>query len=149
MCIAIIIVYSTVISTLILPVRGSLISSSSLQMCTSTSDEPQGCKRKLVVTLTIDAEQKPGTEELLFLTSTTDETDANNTIMLQNPLYLTTSRSVVVYRYPLYYVRDFNAKPYEQYVTGKFFNQCNADYEPHTATCGLAKDTKGNYIRYS
>lgn len=83
MYLTIIVMYITVNNVLILPAAGSLISSSSLQMCTRTSDEPLNCTHKLVVTLAIDAEQKPDTEELLFLNSAKNETDENNTVMLK------------------------------------------------------------------
>ncbi|EPY41684.1 hypothetical protein AGDE_02240 [Angomonas deanei] len=102
-------------------------------------------EKKMIVTLTVDAGQEAGTEEL-SLTTATDDTGAQ---VRFSPVKLTTSRSEVRYRYPVFYVQNYNAQPTEETIGGSLFNQCSAVFDTKKATCGIAKDTAGNLIPYS
>ncbi|GET92560.1 hypothetical protein, conserved [Leishmania tarentolae] len=131
------------------PTRASFVSSSLISYCSDSGDENISCKKKMVVTVTVEGEQLPGEESLLFLSSATDMTVNNGTAVQFSPLRITTSRSAVRYRYPLFYVQNYNAKPYEATVKGSLLSQCNADFDADTATCGLAYDAAGKAIPYS
>lgn len=132
------------------PVEASLIAASKISYCTNTGDEPVSCVKKMVVTLTVDANQEAGTESVVVLSTADDETSSTGTETSRfAPITLTAARSAVQYRYPLFYVQNYNAKPYEATVQGKLLNQCNADFNVNTATCGVARDASGNLIPHS
>ncbi|KAG5466636.1 hypothetical protein LSCM1_00802 [Leishmania martiniquensis] len=128
--------------------KAAFVGSSLISYCTNSGDEKINCTKKMVVTVTVDGKQLPGEESLLFISSASDMT-VNGTAVRFSPLRLTTSRSAVRYRYPLFYVQNFNAKPYEATVKGRLLNQCNADFNADTATCGLAHDVAGKPIPFS
>ncbi|KAG5490927.1 hypothetical protein JIQ42_00812 [Leishmania sp. Namibia] len=131
------------------PSRAAFVGSSLISYCSDSGDEKIDCTKKMVVTVTVEGKQLPGEESLLFLNSATDMTVNNGTAVQFSPLRITTSRSAVRYRYPLFYVQNYNAKPYEATVKGKLLNQCNADFNAETATCGLAYDAAGKPIPFS
>ncbi|CBZ30602.1 conserved hypothetical protein [Leishmania mexicana MHOM/GT/2001/U1103] len=131
------------------PARAAFVSSSLISYCSDSGDESIRCEKKMVVTVTVEGEQLPGEESLLFLNSATDMTIDDGTVVQFSPLRITTSRSAVRYRYPLFYVQNYNAKPYEATVRGNLLNQCNADFNADKATCGLAYDAAGKPIPYS
>jgi hypothetical protein len=140
--------------------RATLIASSKISYCTDAGDEVLNCTKKMVVTLTVEAGQQAGEESLVFLNSavdgtasakngsTTTTTTASTTVSF-SPITITTSRSAVRYRYPIFYVQNYNAKPYEATVKGKLLNQCNDDFNPDRATCGVAYDSNGKAIPFS
>lgn len=130
------------------PASATLVASSKIQYCTNSGVEPPNCNKKMVVTLTVDGGQLAGQEEIATVSTASDDTAAGATVRFV-PLTLTTSRSVVSYRYPIFYVQNYNAKPYEQTLAGSLLNTCNADYDVSKATCGVARDTKGELIPYS
>ncbi|CAC9542898.1 conserved hypothetical protein [Leishmania infantum JPCM5] len=146
-CIAVLCV--SLLVRLACPARAAFVSSSLISYCSDSGDENISCTKKMVVTVTVEGEQLPGEESLLFLNSATDMTVNNGTAVQFSPLRITTSRSAVRYRYPLFYVQNYNAKPYEATVKGSLLNQCNADFNADTATCGLAYDAAGKAIPYS
>lgn len=134
----------------------TLIASSKISRCTNTGDDPANCTKKMVVTLTVEAGQQAGEESLVFLNSAEDETASAGTTTSSAattvsfaPIAITTSRSAVRYRYPVFYVQNYNAKPYEATVKGRLLNQCNADFNPNTATCGIAYGVDGKAIPFS
>ncbi|XQJ30986.1 Generative cell specific 1 protein, putative [Leishmania guyanensis] len=131
------------------PARAAFASSSLISYCSDSGDEKINCKKKMVVTVTVEGGQLPDEESLLFLNSATDMTIKNGTAVQFSPIRITTSRSAVRYRYPLFYVQNYNTKPYEATVKGSLLNQCNADFDTNTATCGIAHDAAGKPILYS
>ncbi|EPY22600.1 hypothetical protein STCU_08211 [Strigomonas culicis] len=117
--------------------EASLIASSSIQRCTNTGDEPIACSKKMIVTLTVDGGQAAGTEEIAYVNTATDTTQSGSTVEFE-PVVLTLSRSTVLYRYPVYYRQNYNAKPYEEDISGTLLNRCNAELSASKATCGVA-----------
>ncbi|KPA85907.1 hypothetical protein ABB37_00219 [Leptomonas pyrrhocoris] len=135
--------------------QATLVASSRIIYCTDGGDDAINCTKKMVVTLTVEAGQQADEESLVFLNSAVDETTstgtATNTTTTVNfaPIAITTSRSAVRYRYPIFYVQNYNAKPYEATVKGRLLNQCNADFDSGTATCGIAYDAFSKAIPFS
>ncbi|KAG5492469.1 hypothetical protein JKF63_01047 [Porcisia hertigi] len=132
------------------PTRSAFVASSRISYCSDPGDEKMNCTRKIVVTVTVEGGQLPNEESLVFLNSARDMTvGLNGTPVEFSPIHITTSRSAVRYRYPLFYVQNYNAKPYEAFVKGALFSQCNAEFSEGKATCGIAYDLKGKAIAYS
>lgn len=127
-------------------VDGTLISESSLQDCTSTALYVLNCKKKLVLSLSLPADLKPGAESINFISSA-QESGSNFTVTFPK-IELSLSRTAVFYRYPIFYLQDFNAAPYELIIDGSLANLCD-DSATTAATCGLQKDSSGNIIPYS
>lgn len=124
----------------------TLISESSLQDCTDDGDNPIKCKKKLVVSLALPANLKAGAESISFLTSAQES--ASNLTVTFPKIELSLSRTAVYYRYPIFYLSDFNAEPYELIIDGSLANLCD-DTFTMKATCGLQKDASGSAIPYS
>lgn len=127
-------------------VEGSLISESSLQDCTTNGTDPMDCKKKLVVSLALPADLKAGAESINFLDSA-QESGSNQTVTFPK-IELSLSRTAVVYRYPIFYLSDFAADPYELTIDGSLANLCDDSFTTK-ATCGLQMDAEGNAIPYS
>lgn len=127
-------------------VDGTLISESSLQDCTSTELNVLNCKKKLVVSLSLPADLKPGAESINFISSA--QVSKSNFTVTFPKIELSLSRTAVYYRYPIFYLQDFNAAPYELVIDGSLANLCD-DSATTDATCGLQTDSSGNVIPYS
>lgn len=127
-------------------VDGALVAQSSLQQCSNDGVEPLKCSKKLVVALSVDAELQAGAEVVSFLSSASD--DSSSTVVSFEPIQLTISRSAVQMRYPLVYVADFNAKPFEENKKGSLTAQCD-DSPTSKASCGVQYTPSGEPIPYS
>ncbi|CCW68827.1 unnamed protein product [Phytomonas sp. Hart1] len=125
----------------------TLISSSNIQYCTNDGKDPLNCVRKLVVVLSVDANQIEDVEKVELLKIAKDETQGSSEQVSFHPIEVSISRTHVRYRYPLYYERIFNSKPYEKQIGTSFLTPCSDDFV-ESATCGLAK-AKGKPIQYS
>ncbi|CCW64758.1 unnamed protein product [Phytomonas sp. EM1] len=123
------------------------MASSNIEYCTNDGKNPLNCKKKLVVTLSVDPKQQEGSEEVDFVRSASDITQETPTKVYFSPIKVAISRSHVSYRYPLTYVKAFNAKPYEEVIAGDFISRCNDDFD-ESATCGLLKH-HGKPVPYS
>lgn len=131
-------------------VEAIVVASSSIEHCERRGDaDPLPCKKKMVVTLVVDSEQAAGVEEVVALREATDKTRDGGAERVEfEPIRLLVSKSQVRYMYPLFYVRSFNAKPYEENIATKLVGGCRDAFVP-SATCGLATDGSGNSIPYS
>ncbi|KPI83796.1 hypothetical protein ABL78_7160 [Leptomonas seymouri] len=131
----------------------TLVASSKISYCSDAGDRALNCTKKMMVSLTVEAVQQAGEESFVLLKSALDETvsagtSSNKTVNF-SPISITTSRSAVRYRYPIFYVQNYNAKPYEATVKGKMLNQCNAELDADKATCGVALDPTRKAIPFS
>nr|CCC94129.1 conserved hypothetical protein [Trypanosoma congolense IL3000] len=131
--------------------EGAIVASSSVEHCERDGrTETFPCERKLVVTLSVDSEQTAGAEEVIFLREALDKTgNRKEKRVFVEPIRLVTIKSAVHYRYPVYYVQNFNAKPYEQQLTTTAMEWCKDYNESASPTCGLARDSSGRVIPYS
>ncbi|EKF32579.1 hypothetical protein MOQ_003566 [Trypanosoma cruzi marinkellei] len=141
--------FALVVATTPFAAEGLLLASSSIEQCDRVeTDKLLPCEKKLVVTLSVDSAQADNVEEFVILRDAVDKTKGTGEERVEfEPIRLTTSKSRVQYRYPLFYERNFNAKPYEEEITTELTG-CDDTFSP-TATCGLAKDTAGRPIPYS
>eukprot|EP00796_Vickermania_ingenoplastis_P005608 gene5609-4029_t len=127
------------------PAGGALVAQSQLQQCTNNGLEPLKCSKKLVIALSVDAELKPGVEVMNFIGGATQ----GSTSVTFDPIKMTVSRSAVSFQYPLTYVSDFNAQPYEENLKGSIGKLCQDGFNAE-ATCGLSySTTTGEPIPYS
>lgn len=127
-------------------VRAGLVSSSRLEKCTQNGIDPIECNTKLVVALSVEADLKPGAEEIHFIDSA--ELDESGETVTFEPITMTLGRTLVYYRYPIFYTADYNADPYELTIKGSLTNQC-VDSLTIKATCGLQYASNGQVIPYS
>ncbi|ORC90464.1 generative cell specific-1 [Trypanosoma theileri] len=138
--------------TIIFPSRADalLVASSSIEYCERGSvTEAFPCEKKMIVTLSVESGQLEGVEEVVLVREAVDKTSSGgNANVMFEPVRLTTRKSRVQYRYPVFYERNFNAQPYERQVTTNFFEGCK-DTPGETSTCGDVLDTSGNSIPYS
>ncbi|KEG14722.1 generative cell specific-1 [Trypanosoma grayi] len=136
--------------TLPFGVRATLVASSSIEYCErGSSVDPIPCEKKMVVTLTVDSGQAAGVEEVVFVRDAMDKTKGAGDNRVQFlPIRMTTRKSQVQYRYPVFYERNFNAKPYEEQIMTDVFQGCSDAFDL-MATCGLVMDSNGNTIPYS
>ncbi|KAH8606383.1 hypothetical protein ERJ75_001535800 [Trypanosoma vivax] len=98
--------------------EGVFIASSSIDYCERNNKvDPVPCEKKMVVTLSVDAGQDAGVEEVVLVREASDKTrDDDKRVVEFEPIYLTTKKTRVRYHYPLFYERNFNAKPYEEQI---------------------------------
>jgi len=113
-----------------------LISSSQLQSCLNDGSE-LSCKKKLVVALSVQSEQNKDAESLEAVLDTA-QTDDGQTY-LEQPIRITVAKSSVKARFPIRYLRDFNAKPRELVIKDSFFT-CEDDAYSSDPTCGWRYD---------
>lgn len=137
----------------IAPSSATLLSGGSIEYCTDDGTEPPNCSRKYVCALTVGAGEVNGAEDVVYtVENATDKTagytSASAPPVRFNPITLSVSRSVVRYRYPLYYAANFNAKPYEATIKGSLLHECNAEFDLK-ATCGLVADDENKLIPFS
>lgn len=128
-------------------VGAAIIAKSQIQHCTDDGKHALDCGKKLVVSLSVDADLKPGAESINFLSSATDETAGMAKVEF-DPIQLTISRSSVFYRYPSFYVASFNANPYELTEKGSLADLCDDSFTTK-ASCGLQYTWDGTPIPYS
>ncbi|CBH16208.1 hypothetical protein, conserved [Trypanosoma brucei gambiense DAL972] len=131
--------------------EAALVASSSIEYCERSSKlEPFPCEKKMVVTLSVGGGQKAGVEEVVLLREAVDKTgDEKGKRVEFEPVRMVTTESPVRYRYPIYYIRNFNAKPYEQRLRTSASSWCDDSSNPGSATCGVARDRRGDVIPYS
>lgn len=125
--------------------EGALVAQSKLEQCVNDGVEPLQCSKKLVVTLSVDANLQAGAEVVSFIGSASD---SSSTEVSFDPIQLTISRSNVLMRYPLEYVADFNANPYEENKKGTLTAQCDDSFSSK-ASCGVKYTTSNEPIPYS
>lgn len=137
-------------TAILTPTTATILAASSIEYCLNDGTLPFTCTKKMVVALAVDADTLPGTEEIYFVNTAEDKTAAGSPQVRFVPVRVTTSRSQVRHRYPLEYVRDFNAKPFEHNIEGTLADACVAlpPGNPH-ATCGVKHDVHGNAIEFS
>jgi hypothetical protein len=121
---------------LLVPSLAFLISSSQLQTCTNDGSELL-CKKKLVVALSVQNDQGKDAETLEATLDTASTEDG--AVYLEQPIRITVAKSGVKARFPLRYLRDFNAKPRELIVKDTFFT-CEDDAYSSSPTCGWRYD---------
>lgn len=119
-----------------------LISSSQLQSCTNDGSELI-CKKKLVVALSVQSEQAQGSESLEAQLDTAETEDGH--VYLEQPIRITVAKSNVKARFPLRYLRDFNAKPRELVIKESFFT-CEDDAYSSDPSCGWRYDVNDKKI---
>ncbi|PBJ75583.1 Generative cell specific 1 protein (GCS1) [Trypanosoma cruzi cruzi] len=141
--------FALMVATTPFAAEGLLLASSSIEQCDRVgTDNSLPCDKKLVVTLSVDSDQAEDVEEFVILRDAVDKTKGTGEERVEfQPIRLTTSKSRVQYTYPLFYERNFNAKPYEEEITTELVG-CDDTFSPK-ATCGLATDTAGRPIPYS
>ncbi|RNF24673.1 generative cell specific-1 [Trypanosoma conorhini] len=129
--------------------EGVLLASSSIEYCDRVSGtELLPCEKKMVVTLSVDNAQAAGVEEFVLLQDAVDKTRGTGKELARfEPIRLTTKKSRVQYRYPLFYERNFNSKPYEEQIPTEIIG-CDDGSSPE-ATCGVVLDAAGEPIPYS
>ncbi|KAH9578158.1 Generative cell specific-1/HAP2 domain [Trypanosoma melophagium] len=127
-----------------------VVASSSIEYCERGSlNEAFPCEKKMIITLAVESGQMEDVEEVVLVREAVDKTNSGgNAQVMFEPVRLTTRKSRVQYRYPVFYERNFNAEPYEQQVTTNVFSGCR-DTPDTSATCGVVLDRFGNPIPYS
>ncbi|KAG8345676.1 hypothetical protein TRVL_03495 [Trypanosoma vivax] len=131
--------------------EGVFIASSSIDYCERNNKvDPVPCEKKMVVTLSVDAGQDAGVEEVVLVREASDKTrDDDKRVVEFEPIYLTTKKTRVRYHYPLFYERNFNAKPYEEQIPTSLFDPCVDKPGSSKATCGIAHDNYQKPIPFS
>ncbi|RHW69337.1 Generative cell specific 1 protein [Trypanosoma brucei equiperdum] len=102
----------------------------------------------MVVALSVGGGRKLG-GEVVLLREAVDKTGDEKGKRVSLNQSLVTTKSPVQYRYPIYYIRNFNAKPYEQRLRTSASSWCDDSSNPGSATCGVARDRRGDVIPYS
>jgi len=126
---------------------GSLISSSRIEQCVQTGNGPSElvCERdKFVVALSVENGQN-GTETVEATFS--QASDDSGTRQLQVPWRIELRKSRVSIRYPITYVRSFNAQPGEQVIVVPSLG-CVDGASSASPTCGWAV-SNGNRVQDS
>lgn len=100
---------------------------------------------KFVVTLSIDGGSGGGEFVTAVRTATTDASDV---VTLSEPIVVRVVKQVPRIRYPVFYVRNFNAAPYESNVLTSVLS-CSAESSSSSPTCGRAYATTGAPVPYS
>ncbi|CUI15294.1 membrane-associated protein, putative [Bodo saltans] len=127
----------------------ALIASSQLQLCTNSgADSGLDCAEKFVMSITVDGGSGGGESVQYQWTSATDASTSDS-VTITDPVTIVVTKSIPVMRYPVYYVRNFNADAYETVVYTGLFG-CAADSSSSSPTCGRAySTTTGAAIPYS
>lgn len=121
--------------------QATLLSSSQLSVCVNDGVASIPCHRMIIATLAIDG--GAGAAESLVVLSSATSADASlgasvgSTVSLVTPVTIRVTKSVPSILYPVTYVRNFNAAPYEIAVPTALFG-CSADSTSSTPTCGRA-----------
>lgn len=129
-------------------VEAAFISSSKIQQCTNDGLEPLDCGQKLVLSLSVDANLKPGAEVVNFIESASDERGGDGQNVSFDPIQMSISRSAVTYRYPFFYISEFNGNPYELTLKGSAKDMCDDSFSTK-ASCGLQYNAQNQPIPYS
>ncbi|KAA8494887.1 Protein HAPLESS 2-A [Porphyridium purpureum] len=118
----------------------------------STTNVSLTCEKKYIVTVALQNGALAGTEKLVFGSLTEkagelDNADPNVGYKFRQRSEISMSRSKIVLRYPLFYLRDVNNKPFEvtkqTNTNGPFnwlYNPCRDGWEDDAASCGFFYD---------
>ncbi|KAL6052198.1 Generative cell specific-1 [Balamuthia mandrillaris] len=133
--------------------RGAIIASSKLESCIadgSTEEALLNCKKKMVVSLTLEGGQN-ATEAVEAVIETVEED--GKTKRLEHPWRIRLSKSQPRVLYPIVYIQRVNNAPKEkiEYPDNFFwlFDRCDASATSDSPTCGWYHDSNGKAVLHS
>lgn len=111
------------------------------------SDDPTaGCETKVVIQVPVgDAFTEGKGQTSRFGLALATEGGTVKTALWQG-YFVRALRRDIVARHQMTYLKEFNSKPYEGQVHD---SNCNSDFNPNMASCGLAIDGNGTFIPMS
>ncbi|EAR82880.2 male gamete fusion factor (macronuclear) [Tetrahymena thermophila SB210] len=123
--------------------RCEYITSSTIQKCYNSSNEPNNCSQKAVIVLSLENGQIANTEQVVATLNQLSDSGVNK--QLQNSFIFEVTKSPVTALFPLIYLQDFNSQPLEQVIATTLFS-CKDGFYDSSPTCKFQYDSKGQKI---